>query len=42
MPSLPPLHDTAVTDVLAASTVGSVIVTVLVSEQPLASVTVTV
>ena len=42
MPLDPALQDTAVTDVLAASTVGSVMVTVLVSEQPLLSVTVTV
>jgi hypothetical protein len=39
---LPPLHDTAVTDVLAASAAaGCVITTEVKVEQPLASVTVT-
>ncbi len=39
-PLLPPLHDTLVEVFVAVSTVGSVIVTVVVAVHPLASVTV--
>jgi hypothetical protein len=39
-PLLPALHDTFVEVLVAASTVGSVIVTVVVAVHPLASVTV--